>query len=502
MALNSSGQISLGGATTGESVNLELQQSATATITLNDANVRTLFGVSSGQISLNTGWGKSAGNTWLLHGYPAYPQINRVIKTNNKSLLVSGYNSASYFYQNITSAGNITWSKVTTPSAYTSNDINYSSTTNTWATLAFNAASAFSRTVGVWDISANKLQEFTFGGTGNNFGGYNNGNKWDGTNWYDSAYYDPTDDATFIKVNNSGIVFARYYGNNVTTGIDNFGTTSAFDGSGNLYSFVQTGLSSASGSTDNVHIIKYSSSGVLQWHRRVNYSTLYTYGGVLKVTSDGTVYAGGYTYGAIPGTFIYWFMKIDTNGNLVWQRNFPQTVSEPVYPQGLPDISVSSAGNVYIAFQGKFAKYSSSGVLQWIKALVGSTITQPYKWAQWSISCEDDGDVITSGIAGMNETYSGGATLYGGGGYVYTRVHYMASFKPADIIANKSFAGAGDPNIGNDLYLVTPTYTEDTSSMGFAATSFGAESAFACSFSNTSAFNITGDSAQTWYKRT
>jgi hypothetical protein len=48
MALNSSGTISLGGSTTGQSVNLELGKSATAIISFNDAAVRTLTGTSSG----------------------------------------------------------------------------------------------------------------------------------------------------------------------------------------------------------------------------------------------------------------------------------------------------------------------------------------------------------------------------------------------------------------------------------------------------------------------
>jgi hypothetical protein len=48
MALNTSGPISLGGSTTGQSVNLELGQGATTTISFNDAAVRTLTGTSSG----------------------------------------------------------------------------------------------------------------------------------------------------------------------------------------------------------------------------------------------------------------------------------------------------------------------------------------------------------------------------------------------------------------------------------------------------------------------
>lgn len=60
MALNSSGPISLGGSTSGQSVNLELGKSATAQISMNDAAVRTLTGKSSGAVIMPTDfYGKS-----------------------------------------------------------------------------------------------------------------------------------------------------------------------------------------------------------------------------------------------------------------------------------------------------------------------------------------------------------------------------------------------------------------------------------------------------------
>lgn len=60
MTLNASGPISLGGSTTGQSIALEIGQSATGQISLNDANVRTLAGVSSGAITIPTNfYGKS-----------------------------------------------------------------------------------------------------------------------------------------------------------------------------------------------------------------------------------------------------------------------------------------------------------------------------------------------------------------------------------------------------------------------------------------------------------
>lgn len=57
MALPESGAISLG------EVNTELGLSATAQISLNDTDVRTLFGVASGAISLSNGYGKSAASS-------------------------------------------------------------------------------------------------------------------------------------------------------------------------------------------------------------------------------------------------------------------------------------------------------------------------------------------------------------------------------------------------------------------------------------------------------
>lgn len=63
MPLNLSGPISLAGATTGESIAVELGLSSSGTITLDQANVRSLAGVPSGAITMPTNfYGKSAGS--------------------------------------------------------------------------------------------------------------------------------------------------------------------------------------------------------------------------------------------------------------------------------------------------------------------------------------------------------------------------------------------------------------------------------------------------------
>jgi hypothetical protein len=78
MALNASGPLSLGGATTGQSINLELGVSATALASINSTSFRTLAGVASGQISISSFYGKSNGTRQWMSTTPSstYPLRN------------------------------------------------------------------------------------------------------------------------------------------------------------------------------------------------------------------------------------------------------------------------------------------------------------------------------------------------------------------------------------------------------------------------------------------
>ena len=59
MPLNTSGTLSIGGSTVGQSINLELNRAATASSNLNETPLRTLAGVASGQISISNFYGKA-----------------------------------------------------------------------------------------------------------------------------------------------------------------------------------------------------------------------------------------------------------------------------------------------------------------------------------------------------------------------------------------------------------------------------------------------------------
>ena len=84
MPLNNSGPISLGGNISGQSINLELSQSATAQVSLNDTNVRTLAGVASGAIVMPTNF---------------YGKGGAVVNFNDASVTAAGVPSQSAGYR-------------------------------------------------------------------------------------------------------------------------------------------------------------------------------------------------------------------------------------------------------------------------------------------------------------------------------------------------------------------------------------------------------------------
>ena len=90
MTLNSSGPISLGGTTAGQSVQLELGGTGTTQISLNCATVRTLAGVASGAITMPTNfYGKSNGPTvGLFYGGYSSSLTNLVTRINACGALV------------------------------------------------------------------------------------------------------------------------------------------------------------------------------------------------------------------------------------------------------------------------------------------------------------------------------------------------------------------------------------------------------------------------------
>lgn len=122
MALNSSGQISMGGSTTGESINLELGYGATATISLNDTAIRNLAGIASGAIDMNTFHGKSSAiiSNVIISGHTTNYTLNPSVcpgYSAGKTTVNLTVNSGIWLYSTSTSTPALT------VSGFTSGDV-------------------------------------------------------------------------------------------------------------------------------------------------------------------------------------------------------------------------------------------------------------------------------------------------------------------------------------------------------------------------------------------
>ena len=152
----------------------------------------------------------------------------------------------------------------------------------------------------------------------------------------------------------------------------------AIDPSENVYI---TGYADVAGQANNVIIAKYNTSGTIQWQKQLaGVGTKNEYGTSIAVDSASNVYVNAYsTVGAISGNFDFLTFKLDSFGNMSWQR----TLSGPYYLSsdfGI-GIALDSASNVYVTgfsdnnstYDLVLAKYNTTGTLQWQRTLGNNT---------------------------------------------------------------------------------------------------------------------------------
>lgn len=120
MALNSSGPISLGGSTSGQSVNLELGKQAAVQCAFNDTNVRQLTGTSSGStlIMPTNFYGKAAVSPYVVRTSGVTFDLNTVRFVNSRFVTGSHYAGDTRI---LTSTNGTTWSIITPTGVPTTN---------------------------------------------------------------------------------------------------------------------------------------------------------------------------------------------------------------------------------------------------------------------------------------------------------------------------------------------------------------------------------------------
>ncbi len=157
------------------------------------------------------------------------------------------------------------------------------------------------------------------------------------------------------------------------TGSDS-GSGVAVDSSDNIYVAGET-TSEGEGNSDTL-LAKYNSSGTIQWQRILG-GTGAEPGKSVSLDSSSNVYLFGYTGSQGAGGRDFLLVKYNSSGTLQWQRILGGTGGD----SGL-SISFDSDDNAYVLGYSDssgagsndflFAKYNSSGTIQWQRTLGGT----------------------------------------------------------------------------------------------------------------------------------
>ena len=204
----------------------------------------------------------------------------------------------------------------------------------------------------------------------------------------DSNTSDGGDDLILIKYDSSGTrQWTQQYG---SSGSD-YARGVSLDSSGNIYVVGDTsgglGSNSNSGSED-LFLIKFNSSGNLQWTKQLGtFSNDVAFD--VATDSSGNSYVTGYTGASLDsnthsGELDLFLVKYDSSGNKSWTKQLGTSTSD--YARGVSvdkDGNVSFTGYTTAALDGQthygsddlfLVKYNSSGTKLWTRQLGTSTL--------------------------------------------------------------------------------------------------------------------------------
>lgn len=125
----------------------------------------------------------------------------------------------------------------------------------------------------------------------------------------------------------------------------------------------------------NSYIVKYNTSGTLQWERSLSATSEDSMAGGIAVDSSSNVYVCGIRVPAGGATRSTFLAKYNSTGTLSWKQ---QVANQPIQFNFLPSVQVDSAGNAYIlcsiddassGYDFGILKYNTSGTLQWQRQL-------------------------------------------------------------------------------------------------------------------------------------
>lgn len=422
MTLNASGPISLGGATTGQSINLELGVSATALASINATNFRALAGVASGQISLSNFYGKSSTTYYFMrvtisgqsvlsdflgHGidgsdnYYWFGNIagpNYCIKASKTGSSVSAWRwstspASPTFYQiGFTPSGRVAMATqggtTTTNPASTIMGAGFLSAAGSPSFLGGSATPGY-----FWNDSGgpNQIKSDVYGNQSFSLGGVDSSQNTyhlaKGLSWYQSGTDccgNPILDLkstclVFMKINTSNAVDFIY-----TIGVIEANTTY----NGEITPLIRTDGLIVIGAQQNgtegfaLRLVNVSALTTSWNYKYANTSSgwgsfIYNTPLLTRIDSSNNMYVVVSTTRTTFGQGVL-VMKLDSAGNFTWMVGVRRTTSVNFSVSGSV---VDSSGNIYVSGYtsgdvGYVFKLNSSGILQWSLQFTTTTITR------------------------------------------------------------------------------------------------------------------------------
>jgi len=188
------------------------------------------------------------------------------------------------------------------------------------------------------------------------------------------TYTSATADYNFFvaKYNTSGTLQWQRKIVSATAGNTMEANSIAVDSSGNVYA---TGYETVSAGTNNIITVKYNTSGTIQWQRRLSTSRGCTGYGIGLDSTGSNVYVTGNLEVTGSGNDVV-LIKYNTSGTLQWQRTAygASTTSDLGH-----SLALDSSDNIYVSITSNSSantagvlKYNSSGSLQFQKSISAS----------------------------------------------------------------------------------------------------------------------------------
>jgi len=157
---------------------------------------------------------------------------------------------------------------------------------------------------------------------------------------------------------------------------------------------------------NDMWILKLDSSGNVTWQKAYGGGSHNEIATSIQQTSDGGYIVAGYTYSFGAGDNDFWVLKLDASGNVTWQKTYGGSYHDEAYSIH----QTSDGGYIVAGFTGSFGaggydfwvlKLDSSGNITWQKTYGGSS----YEYAN-SIEQTSDGGYI---IAGYTSSFGAGS---------------------------------------------------------------------------------------------